>query len=238
MAIQSVWHVIVILTCGTLVSSEAPYAATAADKAASFLMNSTQESAKEDALEEAALTEAAMQDDGSLAGIADPVIESSVKDALKEAMPTTDAVAPKVSTSQQSTAELVASLKKATDAKEVLPAKKVVPAKEGAPPKDVPAAKEVLPAQQAAAPVKKSLVTVRPHLRGQAVASESNISTAQPLAQSGNSSVPTSVASVLGSDSMPSIASGMEKAITDLVLGKASLGFWCNTIWEVCRADH
>lgn len=225
MAIQSVWHVIVILTCGTLVSSEAPYAATAADKAASFLMNSTQESAKEDALEEAALTEAAMQDDGSLAGIADPVIESSVKDALKEAMPTTDAVAPKVSTSQQSTAELVASLKKATDAKEVLPAKKVVPAKEGAPPKDVPAAKEVLPAQQAAAPVKKSLVTVRPHLRGQAVASESNISTAQPLAQSGNSSVPTSVASVLGSDSMPSIASGMEKAITDLVLGKASLGF-------------
>jgi hypothetical protein len=183
---------IVVLALGTLVSSEAPYAATTvgdkASEAAALLKDSTKESAKEDALEEAALTEAAMQDDIGLAGIADKGNASSKKEVVtlppKPAALAKDAAGPE---------------KKATP----------LPVKEAAP---------------------STKAVVRPHLRGQAVVSETqskNVSKPQSQyisekAQPKNITDVISAAAGLGSKGL---ATGMEKVITDLVLGKASFGF-------------
>merc|ERR1719159_836664 len=109
MHVNLVTQAFVILAAGRLVSSEAPYsenvasavsassaanAIRAASEAASILKDSTQESAKEDALEEAALTQAAMQDDVGLAGITEPLNESSIPKVMtpKEVSPTKEPV--------------------------------------------------------------------------------------------------------------------------------------------------
>lgn len=203
-------------------ASSAANAIRAASEAAYILKDSTQESAQEDALEEAALTEAAMQDDAIADDKIDDTDEASGNPVAVPASPM------KVIPSKPPPAPVSPSRARQNQTQPPVTVRSIQAP--STPPK--PASAPVRPSQsETSNPVRVGIsvpaepavsmqsphALPRSHLRGPAARSQPESKHIAPA-----SSLDSHSSSIAAQDALG--MGGMEKALTDLVLGKASFG--------------